>query len=413
MSYSDRFPIPKEWISDMDIAVSKTVKEWAENEVISKRLELKEDYERLIAPALHSLLLDVGLQRSIWPEEHGGDGLTSGDAAFTLTAAIEEVGRADTGMGFALASAFALASTFAMEPNMNTDITTAMAPLFCQNEKAAVVSLILPALSADSENTASELEGRRLQVKARESDGSWVLQTKDAMPLSSGATATLFGVVCEAEGETEPVFILVPGDTAGISRGQTLLRTGLFAAPNAPVSFDRVEVPGAYCAFRGVRGYRSMLSWLYLLSAATCVGSLFAVYEMIGEWGDSRVIKGRGQVFKENPLTASLMAYLARSLNLSRLLVYDLAHMISRPGLYGHPGEDVVYLTASNVAHQVSNSAEKSINQVMELMGSAGYATEWSLERYWRDVKTLQLNLGSDILARMELARFYYDCQSL
>jgi alkylation response protein AidB-like acyl-CoA dehydrogenase len=41
----------------------------------------------------------------------------------------------------------------------------------------------------------------------------------------------------------------------------------------------------------------------------------------------------------------------------------------------------------------------------MELMGSAGYATEWNLERYWRDIKTLHGHLGSEVLDRLEIAR--------
>ncbi len=50
----------------------------------------------------------------------------------------------------------------------------------------------------------------------------------------------------------------------------------------------------------------------------------------------------------------------------------------------------------------------------MELMGgSAGYATEWNLERYWRDVKTMQIHLGNWELNKMDIARYFYHCKTL
>ena len=44
----------------------------------------------------------------------------------------------------------------------------------------------------------------------------------------------------------------------------------------------------------------------------------------------------------------------------------------------------------------------------MELMGSAGYAREWHLERYWRDVKSVQSCLGGRVLSGMHVARHYF-----
>ena len=47
------------------------------------------------------------------------------------------------------------------------------------------------------------------------------------------------------------------------------------------------------------------------------------------------------------------------------------------------------------------------LDRGMELMASAGYATEWNLERFWRDVKTVEALL-LPVQARVHMARHYF-----
>ena len=143
------------------------------------------------------------------------------------------------------------------------------------------------------------------------------------------------------------------------------------------------------------------------------MGSLLSAFEIIREWGDTRVIKGRGCIFKENPLTASLMAEIGHQILLSRLLVHQLANLLAQPDDTRYTTDESLFATALGIFAHVSSSAEKSINNIMELMGSAGYATEWNLERYWRDVKTMQVYLGNWELLKMDLARYFYNCKTL
>ena len=65
------------------------------------------------------------------------------------------------------------------------------------------------------------------------------------------------------------------------------------------------------------------------------------------------------------------------------------------------------------VAQRIYGAAEQCLQNAMELMASAGYAREWQLERYWRDMKTVQCCLGSQELANIDVARRFYDCKTL
>jgi alkylation response protein AidB-like acyl-CoA dehydrogenase len=397
MSDQALFPIINEWLSDMDRSLAENLRRWADNELQAKRLEHKEDYDNLLLPAITKLFTDIGMQRLFWPEAHGGDGHNSPEAALTMVRALEEIARGDTSIAMLLSQVWALQGAIAMEGAVNDQVCEGLAPFFNSGQEPALVSLILP------------LYGNEPQASAKLSKGQWIIEAENARPSACGCDAAVFGVLCSmGESDDDLGVIAVPGAAKGIRRGDRFLKTGLAADRNANVSFAKVKVSENGCVARGREACRGLLSWLYLDIAASTIGALFATYEILKEWGDSRVIKGKGQVFKNNPLTASVMGEVAKEISLSRMLTYDLAHILSQPSIYGEPGEEANFVTASMVAHHVCQAAEKAINNAMEMMASAGYATEWNLERYWRDVKTLQLCLGPYELSKMVTAGYFY-----
>ncbi|MBC7248326.1 MAG: acyl-CoA/acyl-ACP dehydrogenase [Actinobacteria bacterium] len=402
MSDHDRFPCLYEWASDMDVSLAGNLRRWAENEVMAKRLELKEDYEQLLEPALRRLFLEIGLQRLLWPEEHGGDGHNTPAAAVTVTAALEQVARGDVGIALLLSSLLALQSAVAMEGAVNEEVCAALAGKMGADGEPVLVSPVLPLFRDEP------------QAAAKHGRGGWTVEASSARPQACGGNASWYAVLCALEGSDDEWGVLViPGDAKGVKRGEPLKRTGLAADVNAPVSFDKVKVPEGMCAARGKDACRAMLSWFYLGVSASTVGALFASYEILKEWGDNRVIKGRGNIFKENPLTAAVMAEVARETSLARMLTWDLARILSDPAVYGPPGQEGNYVTAAMVVHQVSQAGESAINRAMEMMASAGYAREWNLERYWRDVKAMQLCLGPYELAKMDISRYFYQASTL
>ncbi len=409
MKEYDLFPYPKERLGDMDVALATNIKRWAENEVINKRLEFKEDYDKLLSPAWKTLALDLGLQKMVWPEACGGDEHTGGDAAYTMVAALEQIGRGDAGLGFLLANTFTIQSTMALGANLKKDLCAAFADLF-GGKKPVIASLILSTFG-DLGASNGEFRGKALQCSAKQSDKNWVISGENVRPIGSGGVADVFGVMCSVEGSDEPAFILVPGNAKGVSRGDVFLKTGLAASLNANITFDKVKVPAAYCAWQGAAGFQDMMSWLFLGMSAVAVGCQLATYDIIKKWGDNRVIKG--DTFKENPLTAALMAEIVTEASTSRMLTYQLAGMLAQPEIFGAAGEDSNYTTATMIVHRVMLQGMKATHSCMELMASAGYAKEWQLERYWRDIKTMQMHLGAYEIAKMDIARHFYDCHKI
>lgn len=412
MGYAEVFPRLMAGVQEADLSLARSLREWAEAEVDTKRLELKEDYKLMLQPAMHKLFCDIGMQKILWPEKYDGGGQTTPDLALTLAIALEEIGRADTGIAYLLAIDYALGAAVAMAESPPQALVEMLAKDYCQSDKVVIGSLVPPALGGAAQGGLAAYRGKTLPA-AKPGGKGWTIDARGLRPLNSGADADFFCVLCASGDGNEPLLLLVPGNAKGLKRGAAFLTTGLAASRNADIVLHNVNIPADHVILKGETAWRRLLSWLYLGMSATCTGALFATYEIIKEWGDTRVIKGRQSIFKENPLTASLMAEISTSVLTSRLLTYSLAQMLADPAVYGDAGAEKNWSTALSVFIRVSAAAEQAIDNTMELMASAGYAKEWQLERYWRDVKTLAVSLGNRELHKMDLARYFYETKTL
>ncbi|MBU1671766.1 MAG: acyl-CoA/acyl-ACP dehydrogenase [Actinobacteria bacterium] len=412
MKYQELFPVPVEWVQETDEQMAQTVSQWAEAEVKAGRLEHREDYDTLLEPAMRKLMVDLGLGSMLMPDGSGGGGMTTPDAAVTAVVCLELAGYADTGIGFVCANTLALQSSFAIEPNVEAAVLEETAPLFC-SDGLNLAGLVLPGYGAGKDHGA--FLGMEYQASCKNTSdqelhaGAEVEVTGTSVrPQCCGANGSLFGIVCGLDGA--PALAIVPSTAEGLKASEPFLKTGLAPSINADLYLDGA---GGTLVFRGEERTLGLLSWYYMACAAVCAGSLLASYEILKEWGDTRVIKGKGQVFKENPLTAALMGEVAGRCGAIRILVFSLARMLARPDLYGPAGSPHIFATATSVFKQASRGAMLGIDNAMELMASAGYATEWNLERYWRDVKTIETYVVPETCASVNMARHYYGLKAL
>jgi alkylation response protein AidB-like acyl-CoA dehydrogenase len=200
----------------------------------------------------------------------------------------------------------------------------------------------------------------------------------------------------------------------GVKRGNAVRQTGLNAVANTDVSFVNVKIPKGY-VIRRDDAARELVSWLNLLLCGVSIGAAMNFFEILSDWAENRTIKG-GSIMKENPLCASVLASVAEEIATARLLSYSLSHIMAHPGDWGGGGSAGIFTFSQMLGAKIQASCLNSINRGMELMGSAGYATEWHVEKIWRDIKTIQSWLagtGSDAPVRMDIARFFYGCTEI
>ena len=405
------FVYPKELVDEESKRIIHLVEQWANKEIISKRQEYRENYEKLFIEKRKSLNLTIGLQRLTLPEEHGGFGWNSPANAPGIVSILAEIGRADAAIGVVSAVKYTIFAAISMLPHLDKELCDALAPIYCAEELKSP-SLILPGFGSVGQDTPLFL-GRSILAKVEPDGEGYAVSGKNLRPLNSGAVADLFCVVC-ADKLGRPCIALVPGNDVNVVRGQTLLETGLNASANTDVSFNHVRIPKSYVINReGV--VEEIYTWLNLLLGGVSVGAGMNFFEMVGDWSETRTIKG-GYMMKENPLCASVLADVADEIFTARLLLYNLAHIMSKPQDWGHSGSQRVYTFSQIIGSQVQQKVMRAINRGLELMGSAGYSKEWHVEKHWRDVKTIQSYLcgvGAEAPVKMDTARFFFDCKEI
>jgi alkylation response protein AidB-like acyl-CoA dehydrogenase len=418
----DDFTRPREFISPIDDYFGKIVRRWADEEVIPNRRRYDEDWQEhlLIEPAFDQLMGKLGLQRVLFPEDLGGWGLGHshymGSASFRL---MEEVARADTGMGVAFGVTFWPLIMICNEPHLNRRLCEEFAPLFCQTEKAvfAANAMTEPQGGADIENMEI-LKGSTIQTTARLEGDEWVINGHKLWPTNSGGICSLFGVVCTTKaGSTDLndfAFIFVPADHPGVTQGTPYQKAGMAADKNGDVWFEQVRVPSYYRACGpgdDFKYFKEVISFGNLGSIAFVSGALLNVYEIIKNFCETRYY--RNLPLKENDALAGILADLARDTEIIRILGYQYARMLDRPDLYGERWDEEIVTKGRVYKYFACDRAIDMIGKVMNLMEASGSDRCWDIEKHWRDLKIVQLWMGGKQLCQMETARWFFDCETL
>lgn len=403
MPHDDLFPIPQERLTDIDRRLLQTVARWGEKEVRAGRLEHHESWDGLLAPALRKLFVDIGLQSLVWPADAGGGGLGGSTLATTAAAIVEQVAWADVGLAALLADSLALQAL--LQTPDRAPLLAELAPVFLAG-RPAPVALVFPDYGTDDGQPPPAFHGLQPPARLTRQDDHWLLSGAAIRPQAAALDAVLFAIVA-ALPDGEPALALVPGEAPGLTRGEPINKTGLAASRNADLACRAVVTPDNRLLGEGAAAWRDLRAWCDLGCAAAAAGALLAAWEILKEWGEVRVIKGKGQIFKENPLVASVLGEIGERIIVGRRLLYDLAALLARPIDAG------AAMTARAVAHAVLPSAVTALHRAMELMGSAGYASEWQLERLWRDVKTLETTLGPTPAIQTEIARRCFELRTL
>jgi butyryl-CoA dehydrogenase len=407
----DLFLYPKQWMDDESRSIATLVRQWADKEIISKRMEYRENYVDLFPEKRRKLGLAIGLQRLTLPVEHGGFGWHRAFNAPGLLTILSEIGRADAAIGVTFAAKYAIFTTIAMEHNLNKKLCDTLAPLYAGDE-LQTPSPILPG-SGMAGTEYPLFKGRAILAEAKAEKNGYTITGSNLRPLFSGKTADLFCVVCSGNHD-KPCIAFVPGHAAGVTRGPSFLTTGLNACENADVTFDNVQVPEENVIDRD-GAVEELYVWLNLLLGGVSVGAGINFFEMVSDWSDIRVIKG-GTPLKENPLCASVLADVAEEIMLAKLLLYDLAQIISKPEEWGDNNIERTFTLAEMIGARAQQGVMRAINRGLELMGSAGYSKEWHVEKHWRDVKTIQsllCGVGAEAPVKMDTARFFYSCTEI
>ncbi len=422
MTRIDDFSRPLEYLSPLDKYLGAIVRDWAESYVIPFRRSFDEDWKehKLIEPAFRRLMGELGFQRILFPEDLGGWGLGHSDYLGTGAFRIfEEIARADSGIAVAFGVVFWPLVMICVEPHVNRRLCEEFAPMFCQTTEPvfSANAMTEPQGGADIENF-EVVKGSTIQTTARLEGDEWVINGHKLWPTNSGGVADLFGVICTTNpGSTDPgdfAFIFVPADTPGVTQGPPYQKAGMAADKNGDIWFENVRVPSWYRAHGpgdDLKYFKEVLSFGNMGSVAFVCGVMLNVYEILYDFCSE--IYFRGKPLKENDDVAGFLADLASATQVIRFSGYQLARMLDRPDIYGERWSDEIVAKGRAVKYFACDRALELLGKAVKLMGAYGSDRVYDVEKHWRDLKIVQLWMGGKQLCQMEVARWYFDCETL
>ncbi len=418
----DVFSRPLEYLTPLGEQVGEIIRDWVEREVIPYRRQFDEDYleHRYILPPFKKLLGEYGIQRILFPEDLGGWGLGHSDylcvAAFRM---FEEIARADSGMAVAFGVVFWPLVLICCEPHVNRRLCEEFAPMFTSTTEPvfSCMAMTEPQGGSDIENM-EVLKGSTIRTTAVRDGDEWVINGHKLWPTNTGGVANLMAVVCTTNpGSRNPddiAIIFVPCDIPGVTQGPAYEKAGMAADKNGDIWFENVRVPLWYRACGpgdDARYYGEIVSMGNMGSIAFAVGVMLNIYEKLQEYVERKTY--RGMPLKENDAVAGVLADFAATVEAVRIIGYQCARMCDRQDLYGPRWSPEIVARARAHRYFAADRALEAIGKVMNLMECFGADRDWDVEKHWRDIKMVQLWLGGKQLSQMEVARWFFECETL
>jgi len=337
---------------------------------------------------------ELGLFGLPFSEEVGGAG---GDF-LSLCIAIEEISRADAGIGITLEAAVCLGSSPIYEFG-TPEQKSQWLPDLVAGRKLWAFGLTEPEAGSDAGATKTRAESR---------DGKWVINgakqfiTNCGTDISAGVTITaVTGRVSHDEPEISA--IMVPSGTSGYHVLASYRKLGWHSSDTHPLSFEDCEVSGASLLGSRGGGYRQFLHTLTggrIAIAALSVGVAQACLDAALAYAKER--RTFGEPISKHQAIQFKLADMAMETEVARTIVYRAA------AAYGHEGSetsDEVRMLAAMSKLYASEASKRAADNAVQIHGGYGFMEDYPVARYWRDVKVNEIGEGTSEVQRMLIAR--------
>jgi short/branched chain acyl-CoA dehydrogenase len=216
-----------ETLSDQQILLRNTVREFAEGEILPVAEEL--DRESRFPYEIVAKLGELDLMGMPVPQELGGGGLDT----LSYAIAIEELARVDSSVAITVAA--------------HTSLGTMPIVMFgdsAQKERWVpdlAAGRVLGAFGLTEPDAGSDAGATRTRAEAQ-AGGGWVVHGSKMFITNAGTDITGCCTITALTGDGEITNFIVPADTPGYAPGPALRKVGWRASDTRPLSLDGVRL---------------------------------------------------------------------------------------------------------------------------------------------------------------------------
>lgn len=369
-------------LSEEQQAVRDNFTRFVNEQVIPRADELDQAHEFPRDPFRQ--LGELGLFGMRYPEDVGGAGMDL--VSFCL--ALAEIARGSMSLAGCAAMQSLMGTKF-LHMLGNDDIRERLFRPALQGQKIGAICMTEP-------NAGSDLGG--IATRAEKVDGGYRLNGQK-MWVTSAPVADFFTVFARSGEENLLTIFLVERDFEGLEVGRAIDKMGVWALPTSELSLSDCFVPESHRLSReegdGETHLRRLLAEIRIITGAMALGGGRAALEEAIRYAAER--KQFGKPINRFQAIQIKLAEMATDMEAAEHLVLYAAWRKDND-LPHHKEAAMAKLFASEAAADVCDKAAR-------ILASYGYAMEYPVQRYLRDIRFTLIGGGTSEILKLIIAK--------
>ena len=303
---------------------------------------------------------------------------------------MEELSKVDMGIGLNV-----VAATFGCESILqfgSEEQKKAYLPPVCRGEQVSAGAFTEP-------NAGTDVAGYKTKAVK---DGSDYIISGNKMFITNGSVCDFMVAQCITNPEEKKhnsfSLIIVRADTPGITRNKIHGKMGIRSSDTAEIAFEDVRVPRTNLVGKEGNGFRQLMHFFdttRVMVAAQALGLAEGCLETSIKYVKERT--AFGAPLGSFQLTQMKLTEMAIKIEALRGLIYKSAWLLDE----GRPD----YTLAAMAKYFGGQTAVFCANYAVELHGGYGYIDEYSVQKWYRDAKILELYEGTKEAEIMTIGR--------
>jgi len=333
---------------------------------------------------LFGQLAGLGFFGIRYPESSGGSGLD----LVTFCLALSEVARGSLALAGAVAMQSLMGTKF-LHMLGNDDIVERLFKPALRGERIGAICMTEP-------NAGSDLDS--IATTAKKVEGGYLISGQKTW-VTLAPEADFFTVFARAGEEKKLTIFLVERSFNGLAVGRPIHKMGVWALPTSEVAFDGCFVPDSHRLSKeegdGEQHLRKLLAEIRIITGAMATGVARAALAEAVRYAGER--KQFGKTINRYQAIQLKLAEMATELEAAdHLVIY--AAWLKDAGKPHHKEAAMAKLFASETAAKVCDQAAR-------VLASYGFAMEYPVQRYLRDVRFTLIGGGTSEILKLVIAK--------
>jgi len=337
-------------------------------------------------------LAQRGYLGAVLPQQWGGSGMD----AVVYGLLNEELGRGCSSLRSLLTVHSMVATALLKWGNLQQK--EIWLPRLATGETIAAFALSEPNVGSDA---------KAIETIATTSGDAYVLNgQKKWITYGQIADVFLLFAQCDAQSKGKPAAFLVEKNSPGLSVKPISGMLGVKASMLAELHLENCQIPRENLIGRPGFGFShvasSALDYGRYSVAWGCVGIAQACLQACLHYTSQR--QQFGKYLKDHPLIQQLITEMMVNVKAARLLCYQAGYL-------KETGDPKSIMETSIAKYFASTTATQAANHAVQIHGGNGCSSDYSVQRYFRDAKIMEIIEGSTQIQQLTIAQYGYQEQ--